>query len=90
MTPEDIINSAFNSGGRVQGEGLSVLEGNPAKNIFRILPADKAFIDNIICFTWEANTGFQYMGIYTTEQEARRTIELVRERFRDEQGNRMV
>lgn len=90
MTPDDMINAAFRNGSFVPGEGLFVLEGNPTTNKFRVVPADKAFTDNLICFTWNVNTEFQYMGIFTTEKAAEDTIQVIRERFRDESGKRLM
>jgi hypothetical protein len=90
MTPDEIINSAFDRGGMLPDEGLFILEGNPERNMFRVLPAEKAFTDNLNCFLWGVNTGFQYLGTYISEQEAQEIITRIRQKLRDEEGNRLV
>ena len=90
MTPDEIINSAFKGGGALPDEGLFILEGNPEKNEFRILPAERAFSDNLNCFIWGLNTGYQYMGTYISEKDAQVIIDRIREKLRDDQGNRLI
>jgi hypothetical protein len=89
MDADDMINKALGSEA-IMGEGLFILEGHPERNLFRILPADEAFKMNLNAFTYNINTGFQYMGIYTTEKQAQQYIDKIRERLRDEEGNRLV
>jgi hypothetical protein len=75
MDIDYIINEAFINS--IQGEGLFIVEGNPARNLLRILPADQAFKDNLSCFAWNINTGFQYMGIFTEEKDAQDCIDYI-------------
>lgn len=89
MNPDDLILQAFINN-PIQGEGLFILEGHPAKNEFRILPADQAFKDNLNCFVWNVNTGFQYMGIFTEERLAQEHIDNIRVRLRNEEGERLI
>jgi len=70
-------------------KGLFVLDGNRTKEMFRIPPADRAFTDNLICFTWIINTKFKYWGIFNTDKAAEETILVIRERLRDQSGNHL-
>ena len=90
MDVNDIINSAFNDNKSVRREGLFVLEGDPGRNMFRIVPAAKALKDNMYCFINNINSGFQFMGIYETEKAAKLHIDIIRQKLRDEHGNRLI
>ncbi len=81
MSADDIINTAFRKNFIIPGEGLFILEGHPGRDELRIVPADRAFIDNLNCFVYNINHGFVYLGIYTTETRAKEAIELIREKF---------
>lgn len=89
MNPNEIIMQAFLNN-PIQGEGLYIVEGNPKTNQLRILPADQAFKDNLNCFTWDINTGFQFMGIFTEERLAQEYIDSIRDRLRNEKGDRLI
>lgn len=71
-----MINEAFINS--IQGEGLFIVEGNSERNLLRILPADQVFKDNLSCFAWNINTGFQYLGIFTEEKDAQDCIDNIR------------
>lgn len=87
MDIDEIITSAFQKS--IQGEGLFIVEGNPDKNDIRVKPADQAYKENLSCFGWNINHGYQYMGIFTEEKQAQDFIETVRERIRDENGKKL-
>lgn len=88
MSSDEIILEAFMN--PLQGEGLFIVEGNPKNNQLRILPADQAFKDNLNCFMWDINTGFQYMGIFTEERLAQEHIDKIRGNIRNEEGERLI
>ncbi|MEJ0103126.1 MAG: hypothetical protein WDO19_11450 [Bacteroidota bacterium] len=50
MSADDIINTAFRKNFIIPGEGMFILEGHPGRDELRIVPADRAFIDNLNCF----------------------------------------
>ena len=56
MNKDELIYQAFLNN-PLQGEGLYVVEGNPAKNELRIVAGDQCFKDNLNCFAWNLNTG---------------------------------
>lgn len=89
MNPDDIISAAL-LGRQVQGEGLYIVEGNPRRNLLRIIPADKAFKDHLDCFAWNINTGFQFLGIFTDESLAQNYIEQINERINHEGNDHLV
>lgn len=89
MNIDDFINSAFLSM-PIQGEGLFIVEGNPSKNDLRVLPADQAFKDNLNCFAWNINTGYQYLAIFTEERLAHDYIKQIREKIRNYDGERLI
>ena len=80
MNADDIINTAFRKNFIIPGEGVFILEGHPGRDELRVVPADKAFIDNLNCFIYNINHGFVYLGIYTTETNADEAIDLIREK----------
>lgn len=89
MTADEIIFQSFLNN-PLQGEGLFVVEGNPAKNEIRVKPADQAYKDGLDCFAWNVNHGYQYMGIFTEERLAKEFVDRVRERIRNENGDRLI
>ncbi|MCP9752897.1 hypothetical protein [Ferruginibacter sp. HRS2-29] len=88
MNVDEIISGAFMNS--MQGEGLFIVEGNPKTNQLRILPADQALRDNLNCFTWDINTGFQYLGIFTEQSLAQNHIDKIREKIRNDAGDRLI
>ncbi|PVD51501.1 hypothetical protein DC498_13830 [Terrimonas sp.] len=85
MNINEVINNAFME--FVPGEGLFIVEGNPTTNVIRILPADKAMMDNLACLAWSIDLGYQYLGTCTDEQSAKRQVDIIRSKVRDEAGN---
>lgn len=73
-----------------QSESLFVLEGNPRENEMRIMLADQAFKTNLVHFELGIATGYQYMGVFTSEQLAHDHIALIRRGLRNEEGTRLV
>lgn len=61
-----------------------------SRNAIRILPADKAMMDNLACLTWSIDHGYQYPGTCTDEQLAKRQIDSIRSAVRDEAGNNLL
>ncbi len=90
MQSDDIINQAMKAGGgMLDGNAFFLLEGNVERNEFRILPLQKAYVDNYISFTFQLNHGFIMLGIFNTEEAAEEFILLIRTLGRDEAGNRI-
>lgn len=88
MNTDQVITNAFMES--VPGEGLLIVEGNPTTNDIRILPADKAMMDNLACLAWGIDHGYQYLGTCTDEQLAKRQIDIIRSTVRDEAGNNLL
>lgn len=88
MDIDNMINNAFAE--VVPGEGYFMVEGNPTTNDIRILPADKAMNDNLVCFAWSVDLGYQYLGLFTDEKTAQRQIAIIRSKIRDEAGNTLL
>lgn len=74
----------------VPGEGCFIVEGNPTTNAIRILPAERAMNDNLVCFGWSVDIGFQYLGLFLDEQMAQRQVDIIRSKIRDEAGNKLL
>lgn len=88
MNIDQVITNAFME--YIPGEGLFVVEGNPATNAIHILPADKAMMDNLACLAWGIDRRYQYLGTCTDEQLAKRQIDIIRSAVRDEAGNNLL
>lgn len=82
MYTDDLIIDALSSPS-IPGEGLFVVEGNPKRDV-RVLPADKAFTDNLECFRWNINTGYSYLGLFADEKHAATYIKYILENAREE------
>jgi len=74
----------------IGGEQLFVLEGHPEQNELRILTAEEALKNNIAAFSFVFNTGYVFMGMYSTREAAEESIEVIRTLLRDEEGNRLM
>ena len=88
MNIDQVITNAFMEA--VPGEGLFVVEGSPTTNIIRILPADKAMMDNLVCLAWSIDLGYQYLGMCTDELLAKRQVDIIRSKIRDQAGNNLL
>lgn len=88
MNIDQVITNAFMES--IPGEGVFIVEGNPTTNDIRILPADKAMMDNLTCLAWSIDHGYQYLGTSTEEQLAKRQIDIIRSKVRDEAGNNLL
>lgn len=73
-----------------QSQKLFVVEGNPRENELQIRTADQAFNINLTNFELGIATGYQYMGIFTSEQLAHDHIAMIRRGLRNEEGTRLV
>ena len=91
MDADKIIQNALGGAGKlIGGEQLFILEGNPERNELRILTAEETFKNNIAAFSYAFNTGFVFMGMYSTLEAAEESIETIRSLLRDEEGNRLA
>lgn len=88
MNIDQLIHSAFKE--MVPGEGFFIIEGHPVRNDMRILPADKAMMDNLGCLAWGLDIGYQYLGTFIDEQNAKRQMEVIRAKVRAEDGSRLL
>lgn len=89
MNPDDIIKNALLSW-PLPGEGFYIVEGNPQRNDIRILLSDQSFKDNLNCFAWNINTGYQYLGIFLEEKQADMYIKYILEEVHDEVGDQLL
>lgn len=78
------------AGKMIGGKELYILEGNVERNEFRIKPADETYKDNMIAFACNLQTGYLFLGMYTTEEAAQEVIEVLRTLFRDGEGNTLL
>lgn len=91
MDAGDIINAALSAGGKmIGGDTLFILEGNCERNELRVLSADECFKNNLAAFTYGLNTGYVMLGMYTSKETAEEQIEVIRQLFRDEDGNALT
>lgn len=44
----------------------------------------------MIAFAYNLQTGYLFLGMYTTEEAAQETIEVIRTLFRDEEGKTLL
>ena len=78
------------AGKLIGGKELYILEGHAERNEFRIKPADDVYKDNMMAFAYKLSTGYVFLGMYTTEEAAQETIEMIRSLIRDQDGKTLL
>lgn len=70
MDPNDILNAALNSGGKmIGGSSLFVLEGNVELNLFNVKTLDEVYFRNTADFAEGINNGWMSLGISSDKDE---------------------